>query len=472
MQRLARTLAAPLAVALIIALLPAASADERPAGRFLAISDVHLDPFGGMPEPKRLLDADVADWPAILPGADAPPASYGADANVPLFLASVADARTRLPAPDFVVYPGDFVVHELERKIVAAGGDAAQMPAMAVKITRYLADRLREAFPDAPILPALGNTDSACGDYRIEPGGAYLADTLPMLETLVGRDRLAPDAAATWRAGGYYAARHPTVANARFIVLNNIFWTPEYENACGGAAAGREAAPGESMLAWLRNELAETRRAGERAWLVYHVPAGVNAYPTVHARQGDGATCRSTTVPFWHERYRTPFEALMVEYREVVATAFSGHIHRDSWRLLRDGSGSVAAWGSIVPAISPIYDDAPAYQIFDYDPASGRLIDKTTVAVTNLAEAARGATIAFAELYRFTAAYGLSPYGSDALATLSRALETPRPSGDRTLYARFYGSGHGDDPDEGWPVYGCTPGNVPIGAFDACRCGD
>ncbi len=455
-----------LATLIALALAPVSAPALADTGRFVAISDVHLDPFAGDSSDARLLAADVADWPAILRERDEPPVSFGRDANVPLFLGVLEDAAAAAPDADFVVYPGDFVVHRLEERLAAIPDHDGDMADAAVKITLYLAARLEEAWPDAPILPALGNTDSGCGDYETEPGGAYLRGTFPMVERLAG-DLLLPGAKESWLAGGYYAARHPTVADARVLVLNTVLWSTRYRNRCG-APEGEATPPGEAMLAWLRFQLYAARMDGERVLLVYHVPAGVDAYSTAHGHPGSKGC--APPMPFWQARYRNGFEGLIGEYAPMVLGALSGHIHRDSWRLFRDGKDAPIAVDTIVPSVSPIFGNAPAWQLFAYDRTTGALVDRTTRAVTNLEAASRGADIAIAELYRFTDAYRVPAYGLSALEGISEALATAVPSPDRTLYARFYGSGHGDDPEEAWPVYGCTPGNASVADFIACHC--
>ena len=465
MCRLCAALALGGAIALLPKIAPATEAT------FVAISDVHLDPFIGTDADAHLLVSDVSEWPAIYADVSIPVATYGSDANVPLLDAMLGDAADRVPSPDFVVYPGDSVVHRLADRVHAVDPGAGQdrITDMAVKITTFLARRLSDTFPDVPVLLALGNTDAGCGDYRVEPGGSYLARTVPVLRALVGADRLEPDAEATWRAGGYYAARHPTVARTTVIVLNTVLWSPKYENRCGPAGSDSRS-PGDAMLTWLQGRLAAARSAGERVWLVYHVPVGVDAYSTAHSKPA-GAACTAQTVAFWREPYATAFANLMERHRAIVSTAFSGHIHRDSWRLFAGSDGAPVMFDSIVPAVSPVYGDAPAYQIFAYDTSSGSLLEKTTFAVTNLPQAASGEIVAIEELYAFTEAYRVAPFGTTSLADVTAALAENAPSSDRTLYARFYGSGHGDDPETNWPVYGCAPGAATAAAFDTCRCG-
>ena len=103
---------------------------------------------------------------------------------------------------------------------------------------------------------------SNCGDYKIEPGGSYLAATREAVRRLVGAERLEPDFAETWAAAGYYAARHPTVANGLIVVLNDVVWSPQYQDACGshGLAAAR------AMMSWL-SETAGAATRGRRPGL-------------------------------------------------------------------------------------------------------------------------------------------------------------------------------------------------------------
>ncbi|MEM9222472.1 MAG: metallophosphoesterase [Pseudomonadota bacterium] len=429
------------------------------------LSDVHLNPFVGGAVDKEILAAPVSRWPSLYSAGPKPVSNYGADATVPLFQSAVQDAASRVPAPDFILYPGDFLTHGLPDKVKAASGrtDAKTLHQVAVDTTKFLALELRHAFVGVPILPALGNTDSACGDYQVEPGGSYLSDTWPMVQELVGTDRLAEDAEKTWRAGGYYRAAHPTVKNAQVVVLNNILWSERFENQCGG---GNVDTAGDAMLDWLGGVLGGAERRGEVTWLIYHIPPGINAYNTAHAAPGE---CRDDTAVYWRERYRKAFAALMERHGARVLAAFSGHIHRDSFRLFTS-SGGVEAATTIAPSISPIFGNNPAYQVFRYDPKTGALSDKTTYFAENLsAAAADEAPLAWRELYQFSQSYG-GKYGKAELAGLAKTLETPDQSAGRTLYSRFYGAGHGEAPSGNWPVFGCAPGHIQESSFNDCRC--
>jgi len=107
---------------------------------------------------------------------------------------------------------------------------------------QFLALQLEQTFPDTPILPALGNDDSYCGNYQLQPQGPFLADTLPIFRALIGAlvslgfDR-------NWMSYGNYSA---AVRGQRIIFSNTVFFSANYHNGCDSAA---DADPGSATLA-------------------------------------------------------------------------------------------------------------------------------------------------------------------------------------------------------------------------------
>src|SRR5207244_12743148 len=96
--------------------------------------------------------------------------------------------RVPMPRPAFVPLPGDFLAHNFRREFDAAAADHsdAAYRRFVRKTMQFVALQLTTTFPDTPILPALGNNDAVCGDYRLQPDGSFLADTSPIVRTLVG----------------------------------------------------------------------------------------------------------------------------------------------------------------------------------------------------------------------------------------------------------------------------------------------
>jgi hypothetical protein len=284
-----------------------------------------------------------------------------------------------VPKPGFVLISGDFLAHRFRPEFDAAARDHsdAAYRVFVRKTMQFLGLQLEQTFPATPIIPALGNNDEECGDYQLQPGGPFLADTLPILRRLVGSAG-GPGFDRDWQSYGNYTAR---VSGIRILSANTNFLSIHYRNACGSPADGD---PGRATLAWLEAELAAAKEAQQRVWLVYHIPPGIDGYATL--RQG---ACPGTMIPMWDQTYAGPFLALMKRYADTVTASFAGHTHVDDFRLIGDAEGRYG-FALITPAVSPIFGQNPAFRTIVYD-AAGGIIDQTTYDLTNLPQATAAA---------------------------------------------------------------------------------
>ena len=413
------------------------------SGTFVVLSDIHFNPFA----PK-----------------DQATSRIGEDTNQALLTSGIAAFARAMTRADFAIVPGDLLAHGFNAKAAASLGVDPSSPAvndMAAKTTLVVARSLAEALGGKPAVVALGNEDSKCGDYKIEPGGAYLAATREAVRDLVGAERLDADFAETWAATGYYAARHPTVANGLIVVLNDVMWSPHYQDTCGsnGFAAA------ETMMRWLGERLARQRAASGRVWLVHHIPWGIDAYSTLNAK---APSCPAKVVPFLKEPFASQLRALLMEYRDVIQASFSGHTHFDDYRLLIDQSGTVVGLDKITPALSPIFGQNPGFQVFTYDRQSGSPSDFSTWHLTNPGDAAQAADWRFE--YTFTEAYRQPRYAPDTVATLWQAMM--KGGAARDTYRRLYKVGRGELSADGLTAYLCAIGHTDVASFTACYCGD
>src|SRR4051794_38361533 len=208
----------PIRVAMMVLLAgsPATRAVAQDgSGQFLLISDLHFDPFSAAALFPRLAAEPADRGGATLHGSR--PAGInprGTDSNDALLQSSLDDARARCPRPAFVLYPGDFMAHRWHEKYdKLAGRSHLEAPvayrAFTAKAVRYLPGEFRRRFTGTPVLPTLGNDDSYCGDYMVEPDGPFLAMFAAAWEPLLGPG---PDAAAfrdTFARGGYYTIALP-----------------------------------------------------------------------------------------------------------------------------------------------------------------------------------------------------------------------------------------------------------------------
>jgi sphingomyelin phosphodiesterase acid-like 3 len=413
-------------------------------GTFAVISDIHFNPFAS---PKDQATSHI-----------------GEDTNHALLASGIAAFARVMATADFAIVPGDLLVHEFNAKAAKALGVDRASPAvtdMTTKTTLFVADALANALGGKPAFVALGNEDSSCGDYKIEPGGRYLATTRETVRRLVGAERLEPDFAETWAAAGYYAARHPTVANGLIVVLNDVLWSTHYQDACGshGLAAA------QTMMGWLRERLARQRAPGGRVWLVHHIPWGIDAYATINAK---GPSCPAKVVPFLKEPFASELRALLVEYRDVIRASFSGHTHFDDYRLLIDQRGAVIGLDKVTPALSPIFGQNPGFQVFNYDKQTGAPTDFSTWHLTNPGADAQAADWRLE--YTFTEAYRQPRYAPDIVATLWQAMA--KDGAVRDTYRRLYKVGRGELGADGLAAYLCAIGHTDVASFTACFCGD
>jgi sphingomyelin phosphodiesterase acid-like 3 len=430
----------------VLVVLGMAGLSTRAAGEnggFAVISDIHFDPFA----PKDQATSRV-----------------GEDTNRALLTSGLGAFARLMAVADFAIVPGDFLTHGFNAKAAASLGVDPSSPAVddvAAKTTLFVADALAGALGGKPAFVALGNEDSKCGDYKIEPGGAYLAATREAVRRLVGAERLEPDFAETWTAAGYYAARHPTLANGLIVVLNDVVWSPQYRDACGsnGLAAA------QAMMGWLSERLARQRAAGGRVWLVHHIPWGIDAYATINA---NAPSCPAKVVPFMKEPFASELRLLLTEYREVIQASFSGHTHFDDYRLLIDPRGTVVGLDKVSPALSPIFGQNPGFQVFTYDKQTGGPTDFSTWYLTNPGDAAQAADWRLE--YTFTEAYRQPRYAPDIVATLWQAMM--KGGAVRDIYRRLYKVRRGELSADGLAAYLCAIGHTDVASFTACYCRD
>lgn len=426
-------------VAAVVTLLDAPVGAQEAGRTFLHVSDIHLDPF-----------TDLAG------GKLAP---YGEDTNYALFASSLAAIKKAGSSADFVVVTGDLLVHDFEKKLRAAGASPPSQPAIvdaAVTTSGLVADAIAMAVPGKSVILALGNNDSDCGDYQIDPGGPYLAGTRELVKRLAGADRVAADFDATYRAGGYYAMRHPTAPDTEIIVLNDVLWSAEYRDICG--PNGKAAA--EAMMNWFKARLDAAKLSNRKIWMVHHIPAGVDAFATQKSKE---TACTKKPVAFMGEPFATRFPELLAEYAPVITANLTGHVHFDGYRLILDQDRKALDVEKIAPGISPLFGQNPGFHVFDYDAKTSEPTDFTTVYLDLANPAAEWQTE-----YRFTQAYGKKSFDPAAVNAIWTAIAAAGP--ERETYGTYYDVGSAKFTSTLAPAFYCALGESSLSSFTTCLC--
>lgn len=303
------------------------------AQQWLVASDLHVNPYAPNAEPI---------W-------------YGADTNWALFESAVNAMRRAVPDPALVVLPGDFLAHSFGAKVHKYGhGVSTQQAAEATM--RRIAQTFARAFPRAHFAVAIGNNDDPCGDYASTPNSRYMADLARIWAPLVNRGGASPQFLRTFSAGGFYTASAPG-GHLRLVVLNSVFWSFVYHNACG------KGNPGAAEFPWFERALAAP--GDTRNVVIMHIPPGVDAKSTSTVK-------RFVIVPFLNDGANARFLRDVAAPANNVAFTIAAHVHRSDFRVDADVPILIAS------SISPIYDNTPSFVRLDVD--RGRVNDVQTFA--------------------------------------------------------------------------------------------
>jgi sphingomyelin phosphodiesterase acid-like 3 len=435
---------------------------SQPSGHFGVISDIHFDPFEPAELAKDLQATDLKDWGSRLAAFNAPSAvQRGRDTTSALLLSALVAIAEELATADFVLFTGDFLGHRFDAykssKVVGIEPPAGQS-SFAQKTVLFVIGALREALPGKPIMLALGNNDSDCGDYAIQPRGAFLAATSEAVKAVSGAGNVSADFGATYGAGGYYEVRHPTVRNAKILVLNDVLWSRYYENRCGttGLDAGRK------QLEWLKAQLLGQEERGGTVWLVHHIPWGIDAYSTGQARAD---SCQARIVPFLRDDIAIELLSVLRRYAHTISASFSGHTHYDDFRLLSNSAGGPVVVDKVIPAISPIAGQNPAFQVFTYEISNGALVDYTTRHLTNLEAISPTVPGEWREEYTFTKAYRQARFSPSAVKRLHESLGETGP-----IRGTYYNQRRSMASASLLKAYACAIAHVDAVGFGKCYC--
>ena len=356
--------------------------DSVAPSTILLVSDIHLDPFYDPVLVQRLKDAkNGSEWSAIFERSSVTgPSRPGNDPNYPLFKASLAAMKAAVPEPKTILIAGDFLRHGFVLAVQTPPGlplpkeknkkpNTVIDPAVqdfAVKTIQFIAESFRGTFPDAQILAAAGNNDSACGDYEFAPNEVFLS---AMAEAFAPSSGTA-DFVSQFSGSGHFSTRLAAYPNVQVLAMNDVSWSRRYVNGCGKPSSN----PAEDEMTWLEAKLKEAQDAGQRIWLLNHVPAGIDIASIVY---GKLKVCETGEFPMMLGTWNSPFLALVAKYRSSIAVNISGHTHSNEFRIY-GAAGNDPLPAFVVPSISPLHENNPAFQTLEIDSNTGEIENLNT----------------------------------------------------------------------------------------------
>jgi sphingomyelin phosphodiesterase acid-like 3 len=441
---------------------PPASDPSATAYRVVTISDLHFNPFYDPSLYSQLVTADPSQWAGIFQGSKiAAPTVAGNDTNYTLLEITLASTKQQMGNSPVLLVTGDLLGHYIPTNFYTAYYHPAPVPATpsraAVtamqqfidKTVAFVALQIRAAAGNAPVMFAVGNIDTY-DLAALGPDTPFLLNNARIIYTqFLGNSGDEQTFTTTFTNGGYYSAQL-LGSNLMVIVLNT-------NSFVDGAPTNADA---NAELDWLNFQLATAQAAGQKVWILMHVPPGANSQGTAQNSVKAGTpseVSEQTTEMMWDSVNQETFLQMLGNYPGVVTLMLAGHTHMDEYRIL--STGNVLEQ---LPSISPCFGNNPAFKVIT--------IGQATLAATdyqsdffNLASAPLPTR--FASLYRFSATY-------DAQGPLDASLRRLYPllaenPAQRNAYTRYYDSGNTSlipgmkvpwNPVNSvtWPLFACT----------------
>jgi hypothetical protein len=190
---------------------------------------------------------------------------------------------------------------------------------------------------------------------------------------------------------GFYSAR--PIQGLRLIGLNTIIWGATYWPVDGIS----QQAAGNTQMLWFAEQLKQAAEAGEKVYVLMHIPPGVDAYA---AAKGSTTPLMWASLPAPGMTWQDQFLGLINHYSPHVAGLFYGHTHMDELRLFYDRTGTNVREVAISsPGVTPLDSNNPGFKLVFFDPKSKELIDFITSYSTPSASQWGDASYQFSQVY-------------------------------------------------------------------------
>lgn len=393
----------------------------------VAISDLHFNPLANPALFPALVSQSVDRWQGIFEAAQstapAAPAMFGADTNYPSLVLALAALRQNPGSSPVILFSGDMLGHDLPEWFCALSSNppipvtnppaACQLDAPGTlamqsfldKTVAFVSMQIRASVGNVPVIFAPGNIDTY-SVYGAGPDASFLAHNAATLYTqLLGGSVGQASFQSTFTTLGSYAAQ-PLGSKLLVLALDsNPFAQSPYPPPLDPNAE----------LAWLDTQLAAAQSAGQKVWLIMHVPPGANTTATAQNAAKAVAPNPKTddeAAMMWQPQYQTRFTRILAKYPGLIAMAITGHTHMDEFRVLSTGDVLLG-----IPGISPVFGNNPAFKVFTIAQATQMPMDYQSISYNLLAAPA---SAQFNGLYVFSAAYGAAP--NTTLASSLRQL--------------------------------------------------
>lgn len=325
----------------------------RPPFQMMHFSDAHIDrqytvgAEASCTKPICCRDYEKRSKHVKMPAL--PFGSRNCDAPTPLADSMLEAAEKFGASAKFSIFTGDVIDHAVWD--VSEDGVSQDMQTFSDQMAAILS---------APLFPALGNHESA-------PTNSFPRNTTEheiTSEWVFNAQRagwsqwIGEEATKQLRHhSGSYSTMAPNMS-LRIISLNTQYW---YKQNFWLYDSDTQQPDPNGILAFLVQELQAAEDAGERAYIIAHMPPG----------RGDVMRDQSSY-----------FDQVIQRYKNTIAGQFYGHTHADEFAIGYSNYSEQTAVNAmsvamIGPALTPMSGN-PAFKIYDIDPDTFEIMDART----------------------------------------------------------------------------------------------
>ncbi|KAG8819890.1 Endopolyphosphatase [Serendipita sp. 399] len=202
--------------------------------------------------------------------------------------------RTELANMALLSGTGDSARHDNDNRI-------PRTPAAIYQMNRVLATRMKETFPDIPIVPSIGNNDIWPHNVMAPGPNGITKEYINIWRAFIPFSSY-----QVFQHGGYFS-KEVIYDHLAVISLNTMYWY-DANKAVGGCEYHAPNDPGNQQFDWLDVQLQQFRDRGMQVILMGHVPPSPgNYFPDCHFRYGQTA----------------------IRYQDTIVGHFFGHMNVD-----------------------------------------------------------------------------------------------------------------------------------------------
>ncbi len=208
-----------------------------------------------------------------------------------------------------------------------------------------------------------------------------------------------------------------------------------------------------------------------------HIPPGIDAYSTFTRHRN---VCGGQSPEMF-----LATDALantLAEFPDIIRLALFAHTHMDEFRVYKSLDGKPIP-GKLVPSITPVNGNNPAFTLAEVEPATATLKDYAVYSANNQTGGANSwdnKDTTWCEEYRYSTTYHLPDLSGPSLAKLTTSFLNDKPGttdASKSYQQYFYVGDPGISASMKaaamqivWPTYACAITHADATGFSACAC--